>query len=73
MKRLYNECEAMNDKAYELFDAIGRYIGEIVGQSRFTDYSLRDIEQVIHNSVSATMAETLLRRAMEKRKTEQSK
>lgn len=73
MKRLFNEYEAMNDKAYELSDDIGKYIREIVDQSRFTDYSIRDIEQVIHNSVSATMAETLLRRAMEKRKSERSK
>lgn len=73
MKRLYNEYEAMNDEAYDLFDDVCRYVRETSDQSRFADISLRDIEQVIHSAVSGTIAEIVLRRARDKRKAEKSK
>ena len=68
MKRLYNDYEATTTEAEPIISEVSEITIKIARNYIEGGYSLRDVEQVIHSTVSGAMAYMILTAARDKRR-----
>lgn len=65
---LFNEYEAMNEAGGDLADAAEGLLGPLIAKVQDHGYPLRQVETILHASVSSMIAARVVRAAMQKRK-----